>query len=286
MKIQHLLFLFAICLFCSCDNTEKQKESYKVNLTSDTYWKVFPENDQANKRVDVLSSINIDIPSQNVIIYQGQDSLIYIIDSYEFSSDSLLTINSHIDEDLSAIITVDCNDFSKRLIVQQKSEKYNGKNYDIQYRISHRENNIIPMTGLAKNEHFPFLDIPMDCSASEMSERLVNIGFNYLYHSEKWTHLTGYIYGLLCDICICETSKSHMVYEIRINLHKPYQQSDVMALLNNLIINYGNFQSPYSWFFLTYKEPRGVINIYELNGDLDIRFVDNINEELGYKELK
>ena len=273
---KNIIFIFILSFLCSCS----AKENYKVHLISDTFWKVFPNNNLANSRTDVLSSIQIDLSTGFVSVKQGEDSVVYIVDSCRLTVDSLLTIYSHIDDDLSAIITADCKNYNNRLIIQQRSENFLGKCYNLQYRIIQKDGIEVPLTDIDKNQHFPFLNIPMDCTASEMSERLINIGFNYGYHNALWTHLTGYVYDLLCDVCICETPKSHMVDEIRISLHKPYSQNDVMILLNNLIINYGNFESPYNWFFLTYKDPRGAIKIYELNNDLDIRFVDKINEGL------
>ena len=285
MKIRQLFILVAILsVSFGCSH----QEHYQVSLVSDSYWKVFNDNSLANKRINIQTHIEIDLLSHKITIIQETDSVVYSIDSFEFSEDSVLLINSHIDDDLSATIIADCKNFNERLIVKQQSKKYVGKNYEIQYRLTHKDGKELPLTDIAKNKHFPFIGIPMDCDAVEMSKRLVDIGFDYGYHTQKWTHLTGYIYGVLCDVCIWETSLSHMVYKISISLHKPYSQTDVMTLLNNIVLNYGNLQSPYnhSWFFLTYEEPRGAINIYEIGGDLDIRFEDKINDELNLLELR
>ena len=290
-KFHYLVLLSSIFLFYSCqspkvEEIEEPGANYTINLTSDVYWKIFPNNDQANTRIDASSKIRIDVPQKEVIIRQYADSIAYRIDSCNLSKDSILSIYTTIDEDLSAIITANCRDYNQRVVVQQHSRKYKGKNYDLQYKISRVNDEMLPKTDIEKSEHFHFFDIPMDCTAEEMAKRLQEQGFNYGYHSQKWTHLTGYIDDVLCNICIDETVKSRMAYMIRVELLRPFNNEDIVALINNLIINYGNFYSPYSWWMLKYEESRGYISIYERDGNLDIRIVDNIYEDLEYQEVK
>lgn len=170
---------------------------------------------------------------------------------------------------------------------------------------------VILLNGCFSEEHIKFLNIPVNGSIDQFANELVKLGYTELPPTmENQVKLSGMFIDKQCEIDLYGTSKSHAVYEVKVNVPTENRDSlnGAFSRIQKLCSSkYGIGRSEYKQYrnsdrfhfneprrirqlnagdFTRYTKASGIIILEVHSGSISITLTDKLNSEIQKHEME